>query len=350
MTPILQEDCRALAHDDSLPWDALRGKAVVVSGATGLIGKTLVGAILAREDDVPSGMTVCVLARKPAKALSLFPKSSALSIVSWDAAEARVGLEGITHADVIFHCANMTDSSSFVERPVEVIDTTVDGARAMLELARRTGSSVCLLSTMETYGEVSHEGAVREDQGGFLDTMVVRNSYPEAKRLDEAYAAAYASQYGVDAKVLRLSQTFGPGVPPDDNRVFAYFARCALQKKDIVMLTEGNKQNAYLYTADAVRAALVVAMRGVCGRAYNAANDETFCAVRDMAAMVADVFGAGKISVRFELDAQAAARFRKGSVLRLDTSALRALGWDPQVGLQEMYRRMMRDWEFTQSV
>ena len=341
---IMAQDCRELARDVELPWKDLQGKAVVVTGATGLIGKTLVGTLLAREDEFAAGTTVCVLVRDAQKAHALFGEHDALRVVTWDAARPFDGLEGVERANFIFHCANMTSSAAFVESPVEVIGTTIGGAHAMLELARKTGASLCMLSTMETYGEVGAEHPLREDQGGFLDAMVVRNSYPEAKRLDEALSAAYASQYGVDVKVVRLTQTFGPGVAPDDGRVFAYFARCALEGKDIVMLTEGAKRNAYLYTADAVSALICVAARGTAGHAYNAANDETFCAVRDMAQLVASEFGAGRTQVRFELDPQAAAKFRKGSVLKLDTGALRELGWNPRVGLVEMYRRMMADW------
>ena len=111
------------------------------------------------------------------------------------------------------------------------------------------------------------------------------------------------------------------------------------------MLTEGTKRNAYLYTSDAVSALLYVAAHGTVGRAYNAANDATFCAVRDMAHMVAHEFGSGSCSVRFEIDEKAAIRFRKGDMLRLDVSDLRGLGWTPRVGLAQMYERLIASWQ-----
>ena len=344
MTPVMSADCAELAANEHVPWAAFAGATVVVTGATGLIGQTLVGALLAREEQTPTGMRVVALVRNTNKGHSLLGSHDALRFVPWDAAVPQQGLELVEHADFVFHCANMTDSASFVQKPVEVIQTTVGGAQAMLELAQRIKARLCLLSTMETYGEVTTQEPLREDQGGFLDAMVVRNSYPEAKRLDEALAAAYATEYGVQATVARLTQTFGPGVAKDDGRVFAYFARCACNGEDIVMLTQGTKQNAYLYTADAVSALLHIAARGEPGRAYNVANDSTFCEVRQMAQLVAQTFGEGKTSVRFEIDDEAAKRFRKGSVLRLDTCSLRDLGWEPKVGLKDMYARMVADW------
>ena len=344
MTPVMSKDCAELAANGRIPWTAFDAATIVVTGATGLIGQTLVSTLLAREELKPSGMRVVALVRNVDKGHRLFAAHDALSFVAWDATVPCLGLEQVEEADFIFHCANMTDSASFVQKPVEVIQTTVGGAQAMLQLAQRTQARLCLLSTMETYGEVTTQEPLNEDQGGFLDAMTVRNSYPEAKRLDEALAAAYASEYGVQATVARLTQTFGPGVAKDDGRVFAYFARCACNGEDIVMLTQGTKQNAYLYTADAVSALLYIAANGEPGRAYNVANDSTFCEVRQMALLVAQSFGEGKTSVRFEIDDEAAKRFRKGSVLRLDTSSLRDLGWEPKVDLRDMYARMVADW------
>lgn len=345
MTPVMREDCAELASNESVPWSAFAGATIVITGATGLIGQTLVGAFLAREELCLTGTRVIALVRNLQKGHRLFGSHSGLQFITWDATAPQQGLEQIEHADYVFHCANMTDSAAFVNNPVEVIQTTVGGAEAMLQLAQRTGARLCLLSTMETYGEVMSQEPLKEGQGGFLDAMLVRNSYPEAKRLDEALVAAYVSEYGVQAVVARLTQTFGPGVAKDDGRVFAYFARCACNGEDIVMLTKGTKQNAYLYTADAVSALLCIASKGEAGRAYNVANNTTFCEVRQMAQLVADSFGGRETAVRFEIDEEAAQRFRKGSMLRLDTTALRGLGWKPRVGLKDMYARMMEDWE-----
>lgn len=341
---ILEQDCEWLASQGAIPWDCFASKRVVVTGATGLIGTSLAGALLAREQRAPTGMRVTALVRNTEKARGLFGDDGNLAIVPWDAADPYANLGAVGGADVIFHCANMTESRAFVEIPVEVIQTTLGGAQAMIEFARRTGARLCLLSTMETYGEVASDGPVGEDGGGFLDAMVVRNSYPEAKRMDEMLCAAYASEYGVDALVVRLAQTFGPGVSYGDGRVFAYFARCALEGTDIVLRTTGEKRNSYLYTADAVVALLTAVAHGERGRAYNAANDATFCSVLEMANMVCDEFGRGGSKVRVELDEDAAKRFRKGSNLRLDTHALQALGWEPVVDLRSMYERMMLCW------
>ena len=282
--------------------------------------------------------------RNPTKLAEIFGKRDDLTSLVWDASDPVIAPETPLACDYIFHCANMTSSADFINRPIEVISTTVGGTSAMLALAEKTGAKMCLLSTMETYGEVSIGHPITEAEGGFLDAMVVRNCYPEAKRLDEALCAAYSSERSVDVRVVRLVQTFGPGVQYADGRVFAEFARCAMEGRDIVMLTDGSKRNSYLYTADAVTALLFAMAFGEPGYAYNAANDDTICSIKEMADMVVDRYGRGKMQVRVEVDEEAARRFRKGGLLQLDTSRLRSLGWSPSVGLEEMYERMIADW------
>ena len=335
-----------VARQGDVPWGELEGKTVAITGATGLIGKTLVLSIAAHNKLVgeKSKQTrVLALVRNVAKAQLILGDDDYIDILHWDA--SRPSTEGFPKADYVIHCANMTDSASFIERPVEVIETTAEGARSMLEYGRRSNARVLVLSTMEVYGQYDSEDPISEDQGGFLDAMNVRNSYPEAKRLDEALTTAYASEFGVSATVARLAQTFGPGVPYDDRRVFADFARSCVEGRNIVLLTTGQKRNMYLSTRDAATGLLTVLVKGEAGRAYNVANDDTICTIREMAEEVAARFGNGCTQVEVKVDAEAAKRFRKGDLLRLDTSAVRALGWAPKVGLMEMYGDMIEQWK-----
>lgn len=80
-----------------------------------------------------------------------------------------------------------------------------------------------------------------------------------------------------------MTQTFGPGVDYYDGRIFAEFARCAKEKRNIVLLTPGQTERCYLYTADAVTAILTVLLDGEVGQAYTAANKNTYCSILQMA-------------------------------------------------------------------
>ena len=197
---------------------------------------------------------------------------------------------------------------------------------------------------MEVYAS-GGPNPLTEDAGGALNAMNPRNSYPEAKQLSEALAAAYAAEYGVVACVARLCQTFGVGVRRDDGRVFAEFARRCLAGEDIVLLTPGEKRNMYLSVQDAALALILLALKGEAGLAYNVANESTFCSVREMAEAVAERFGGGRTGVRVEVDPEAARRFRAPGSIKQDTSRLRALGWAPTGDLMDIYGQMIAGWQ-----
>lgn len=345
MNEIVQADAQQLANNNLIPWNHYENKDIIITGATGLLGQNMAQALLSRIKVAHESGRVLLLVRNIEKAKQMFEESKQLLIAPWDASDERAILPDGFVPSFIFHCANPTDSAGFTHQPVETIDTTVGGARCMLNLANKIGASLCILSTMEIYGQMENNRLISEASGGFLDTMDVRNSYPEAKRLVECLAASYASEMGTDVKIARLTQTFGPGVGPSDRRVFAEFARCALEERDIVLLTDGSKRNSYLYTADAISALLYVCAHGKPGLAYNVANDATFCSILEMADLVANRIANSRIAVRVEIDDVAAKRFRKGSVINLDTTRLRNLGWRPRVGLVEMYERMIASWE-----
>jgi nucleoside-diphosphate-sugar epimerase len=194
---------------------------------------------------------------------------------------------------------------------------------------------------MEVYGAPETDDKIFESSGTDLDTMSVRSSYPESKRMCESLCASYASQYGVPAKVLRLTQTFGPGVRYDDGRVFAEFARCAIEKRDIVLHTKGETCRSYLYTADAASAILTVLAFGAVGEAYNAANEATYCSIYEMAQMVANECASGDITVRIELEDTSKFGYAPVLHMNLDTFKLRSLGWEAAVGLKDQFDRMI---------
>ena len=329
-----------IAAEVDLPWAELDGKTVLVTGSTGLIGSQVVRTLLSRNDHVDAGINVVLPVRNIKKTQALFGDRSDVSVLEWSLGDELLGFE---HVDYVVHAACGTSSKSFLETPATTIMQIVYGGEAVLRYACSVDAKkVLFLSTMEVYGEV--EGAATEDNLGKLDPMVVRNSYPEAKRLVECLCASYATEHGVPSVVMRLAQTFGEGVHPDDMRVFADFGRHAIEGKDIVLLSDGLKRNGYLSVDDSVRAILIALVKGKPGEAYNAVNEDAYCSIREMAQLVLDQFGAAGAQVRREFDPEREATFRKASDLMLDSSKLKALGWKPYDSLSDMYRAMIDCW------
>ncbi len=314
---------------------------VLVTGASGLIGKAIVAQLLSGGSGSAEVYALVRDEDKARRSFSLLPQERLHYLVG-DMCEWKAEDLGIHY---IVHGASMTASKDFIDKPVEVIRTSVSGTERLLEFARANPvKGFVYLSSMEVYGTPMTDEKVTEESATDIDTMQVRSSYPESKRLCESICAAYASEYAVPAKVVRLTQTFGSGVDYNDGRVFAEFARCAIEGRDIVLKTKGETKRCYLDVRDAVDAILTVLAYGENGEAYNAANEDSYCSIYELAEMVASEFGQGKVKVRIK-DHGDAEKFGYAKTLKMNLSAmkLRGLGWMPQISLKTTFQNMISD-------
>ena len=158
----------------------------------------------------------------------------------------------------------------------------------------------------------------------------------------ECLCASYAHEYSVPVKIARLSQTFGPGVAYEDGRVFAEFARCALEQRDIVLHTQGHTVRSYCYTKDALSALLYILISGKAGEAYNVTNMDTAISIYDMAKLVSGILPESNIAVERDIPEDLASfGYNPEMIVKLDSTKLQKLGWKATVGLREMYERLI---------
>lgn len=337
------EDLDSICQADFIKWDRLQNTSILVTGGTGLIGATLVKALYYANEKRNLHLRILALVRNLQKAESLLGKQNEVLQFIQGSVEDLPTIE--KKIDYIVHGASPTASQFFVQHPVETIEIAVKGTSNLLELAKEKRSKgFVYLSSMEVYGAPHEDTLIPESQGCTLDSMVVRSCYPLAKRLCENLCASYAHEYAVPAKVIRLAQTFGPGVLKNDQRVFAEFARDAMEGKDIILQTAGTSKREYLYTADAVTAILTVLLSGSTGEAYNAGNPETYCSIVEMARLVAGKIAENRISIKYpEAVNNNNSQFSPPHHLFLDVRKLEKLEWKPIRGLEEMYVRMMAE-------
>ena len=340
---IYKSDLLQIVSDTNIPWQTFEGKNVLITGATGLIGSSIVNALLFYGSRTPLPPSVYALVRDEQKAHRLFGQQES------ECAEHLKYVVGDLNGDVAFpckfdyiiHCASQTASAAFVSNPVETLTTAIAGTTRILEAAKKDSvSGMVYLSSMEVYGHPAKGQIVTENDVSEFNPGEVRNCYPISKLTCESLCSSYAKEYALPVSVIRLTQTFGPGVVKNDKRVFAEFMRCAVEGEDIVLKTTGETERCYLYTADAVRAILTVLLKGAPGEAYTAANPETYCSIRQMAQLVLNTIGTGSGKVRFDIQDTKKLGYADTLYMNLDTSKITSLGWKPQVGLAEMYWRM----------
>lgn len=339
---IYKEDGEFVAASESIDWQQLAGSSILITGATGLIGAAIIRGLMAYNAKNTDRIRVLALVRNAQKAEKMFGDEMAAGRIRMIVGDIREQISLEEPVDYIIHGAGETASKAFVEKPVETVMTAMEGTVNLLRLARQKQvKSMVYLSSMEVYG-TTQSLPLSEENMGYLNPLAIRSSYPESKRMAENLCVSYFSEYGVPVKIVRLTQTFGPGISADDGRVFAEFARCAVEGRNICLQTKGETKRMYLYTADAADAILTVLTKGENGQAYNAANPETYCSIREMADMVSAEFGKGSCRVVFKIPDTPNMAYNPTQELYLDTRRLETLSWKPDKDLRTMYERMLQ--------
>ncbi len=347
---VLEEDLKNIASNHVL-FNDLKNSTILITGATGLIGSYLIKSIVCCNQINATNIKVIALIRSKDKAREIFKEIYDNNMIHFIVTDITNELDIDYEIDYIVHGASPTASKFFITNPVETIDAIVLGTKNILELSRKNSvKGFVYLSTMEVYGITDPElERVSESDLGYIDILSVRSSYSEGKRMAENLCIAYADQYGVDVKIARLAQTFGAGIQKTENRVFAQFARSVINDEDIVLHTEGKSVGNYCYIRDAIKALLLLLVKGESKQAYNITNEDSNISIRDMAYLVADKIADNEIKVVFDIpESENVYGYAPDVKMKLSSKKMRALGWKPEVGLEESYTRMiesMKTWD-----
>jgi UDP-glucuronate decarboxylase len=198
------------------------------------------------------------------------------------------------------------------------------------------------VSSSEVYGSVERADSITEDDYGIVDPTQVRSCYAEGKRAGEALCVAWGHQYGIPCKIVRPFHTYGPGLLPDDGRVFSDFAFNMIRSEDIVMRSDGSARRAYCYVADAVSGFFSVLLDGEQGTAYNVANADAELSVLELAEMLVGLYPERELRV-VRQSPVAGSTYTPSTFQRLVPSVdrLKALGWRAKVSPRQGFRRMI---------
>lgn len=337
-SPLFLEDIQRISNSIS-NYEQYRNSTFFITGGTGFIGSVITKSLLYLNEQKNLNLTLILYIRSTEKLKEVYPHTpSCIHVITGDFSSPIHCTEPV---DYIFHCASITDSKTMVTQPVETISTTFQSTSYVLELAREKQiKSMVYLSSMEVYGSVSSSLRCTESDLGSIDILNIRSSYSEGKRAAECLCKCYAQEYHVPVKIARLAQTFGPGVPPSDNRIFAQFSKSVISNTDIVLHTTGQSMGNYCYTTDSVSAIFLLLSMGDEGEAYNVVNEKTTTTICGMAQMVAHEIAHDQIKVIFDLPKDAAQLgYAPPTQLSLSSKKLNALGWSASFELKDMYIR-----------
>jgi dTDP-glucose 4,6-dehydratase len=298
---------------------------VVITGGAGFLGSHLCEALLARGDQVVA--------------------IDNLLTGSVDNIEHLFGRPGFTFADhdvsqyiwvpgavdAVLHFASPASPLDYLEKPIQTLKVGSLGTHNGLGLAKEKGARFLLASTSEVYGDPKvHPQS--ETYWGHVNPVGPRGVYDEAKRFAEAMTMAYHRYHGLDVRIVRIFNTYGPRMRVNDGRVVSNFLVQALEGKSLTVYGDGSQTRSFCYVDDEVRGILALLDGDEVGP-VNIGNPGEFT-VRQLAELVLEVTGSRSEIVHEPLPVDDPMQ-RQPDI----TLARTALGWEPRIGLLQGLER-----------
>jgi dTDP-glucose 4,6-dehydratase len=235
------------------------------------------------------------------------------------------------NVDAVLHFASPASPIDYLEMPIQTLKVGSLGTHKALGLAKQKKARFVLASTSEVYGDPL-VNPQPETYWGNVNPIGPRGVYDEAKRFAEAMTMAYRRHHGIDARVARIFNTYGPRMRPHDGRVVSNFIVQALKGENITIYGDGKQTRSFCYVSDLVAgitSLLIAAPSEEMGTPFNIGNPEERT-VRDLADKVLELTKSSSSIVLHPLPVDDP-KVRCPDISR----ARRILGWEPKVGIEE---------------
>jgi dTDP-glucose 4,6-dehydratase len=309
---------------------------IVVTGGAGFLGSHLCHQLLDRGDEV-----VCIdnlITGSLANIDDLFGRAG-FTFVEHDVSTF-IWVPG--HVDGVMHLASPASPIDFERIPIQILKVGSLGTHNALGLAKAKGARFFLASTSEVYGDpLVHPQP--ETYWGNVNPIGPRGVYDEAKRFAEAMTMAYHRHHGLDVRIVRIFNSYGTKMRPDDGRAVSNFIVQALQGQDLTVFGDGSQTRSFCYVDDEVRGFLALYDSDVVGP-VNIGNPHEYT-ILELAEMVLEVTGSGSKLVFHPLPVDDPTQ-RKPDI----TQATELLGWQPEIDLRtgierttEYFRHVLSD-------
>lgn len=301
-------------------------KRVLITGAAGFLGSHLTDAVLAEGAEVVGVDNLCTGSLEN---LAHLKSNSKFSFEQHDICKPF----DFGEVDFVFNFASPASPVDYMKLGPETLRVGSDGTVNALEVAKRYGAGFLHASTSECYGD-PEQHPQKETYWGNVNPIGPRSVYDEAKRFSEATIMAYHNYYKVRTSMVRIFNTYGPRLQPNDGRVISNLMMQALQGQDLTIYGDGSQTRSFCFQSDLIRGIVALAKSGE-PLPTNIGNPEEWT-ILDCAKTVLEVTGSSS-KIVYRPMPQDDPKQRKPDI----TKAKALLGWEPRVNLRDGLRLSM---------
>lgn len=236
--------------------------------------------------------------------------------------------------DEIYHLACPTGVPNLVPLASEMLLTCSTGTYNVLELARLKKAKVVFTSSSEVYGdpEIFPQS---EEYTGNVDSVGIRSPYEEGKRFSESLIAMFVRKYHIDAKIVRVFNTYGPYMSKSDTRVIPHFLLRAIRNEPLPLHGDGTQKRTFCFVDDLVSGLLLVMKKGKTGKVYNIGGDKEIT-IKELANMIIAMTGTKSTVKKLPRPAHDHAGRKP------DLRKIQSLGWEQKITLTDGIRRVIK--------
>ena len=235
----------------------------------------------------------------------------------------------ISNIKYIYHLASPASPEKYQKHPIKTLLVNSVGTYNLLKLARETGAKFLYASTSEVYGD-PREHPQKESYWGNVNPIGIRSCYDEAKRFGEAITMAYIRKHKIDARIVRIFNTYGPKMEKDDGRVVSNFVNQALRKQSMTVYGNGSQTRSFCFVSDMVDGLIkTMESNNTKGEVFNLGNPDER-KVLEIAKLIKKMTKSSSEIIFTDLPEDDPVR-RKPDLAK----AKKVLGWKPEVNLDQ---------------
>ena len=291
----------------------------LITGGSGFLGSHLAKKLLERGEEVICLDNFFTGTKKNIKELFNYQN---FEFIRHDVTEP-IKLE----VDNIWHLACPASPIHYQYNPIKTTKTSFIGTYNMLGLAKRVGAKILLASTSEIYGDPK-EHPQKESYRGSVNTTGIRSCYDEGKRVAETLCADYQRVHGVEVRIMRIFNTYGPNMRPDDGRVISNFIVQALKDQKITLYGDGSQTRSFCYVDDLING-MILLMKSNYHHPMNIGNPNEF-SIKELANLIRTLINPN-LEFEYKKLPHDDPKQRKPSI----QLAKELLNWEPEIELKD---------------